>query len=73
MSVQTTLLTSPDETYSPPEKVLAVSVVGDRVFLEICDYNETYTDRHTVSDGQFSVNTRELLHALCMAPVYEVS
>lgn len=53
-----------DCLYSPPSRVVSVSVVGDRAFLSVRKYEENNTTTTTTEIVSESVSAEALLNAL---------
>lgn len=60
-------LENEDETFSPPEQLLGVAIVGDSVFLSIEQYEETFDTRSFNTLAYVKVSMEELLAALASA------
>jgi hypothetical protein len=51
------IMTDAEERYAPPEQVvLRVDVVGDRIFLDICEYDETNKEATLKTVASIAVN-----------------
>lgn len=59
-----------DERYSPPERVLEVSLLDDVVFLVIGMYDETYTSNETKNITAIGIHKDDLTQALRALKVY---
>lgn len=55
-----------DAIFSPPGKVLSVKVIGERVFLAFCKYEEDHNTVKTTHMQQESLSAEALLNALVM-------
>lgn len=64
MSTYGVHLTEHDEIYSPPGRVLEVTVVGEIVFLSIYDYEETHDTTSCKNGASFGVNLVDLIAAI---------
>lgn len=64
MAVYETILTDTQDKHTPPDKVLAVSVIGDEVFLSFNTYSETHDSQHMKTVEEISVNYYDLMRAL---------
>lgn len=53
-----------DVITAPPEQVLDVCVVAERVFLDICTYEEDFDTTTTTAVAKASVDAGALLNAL---------
>lgn len=65
MTVLSTIITSHDEQYGPPDQpILDVSVVDDVVFFSISTYDETHNTTSTETIANISVKLEDLYQAL---------
>lgn len=65
------ILTDAEERYAPPKSpVLLVNVVGDRVFLEIAEADETVRHATYTKLASIAVHAAPLLQALSLAHVH---
>lgn len=53
-----------DVIHAPPGKVVEVCVVAERVFLTLCDYNETHKSTTVKTISQINIDAAALLNAL---------
>lgn len=53
-----------DDRVAPPENIMTMARVGDRVYLDICEYDERTRENKRVIKAGFSVTARDLKKAL---------
>lgn len=50
--VHTIILEDYEERYAPPKRVLKLQVVDNVVFLNVCEYAETYETQGLMNEGE---------------------